>query len=361
MRRFRRYSFLALLLLGTQALPAHASDSPRYTSTVIGSIDPMYNQLGTFNNRGDYTMFYMSDSPNISSSVTLLSSGNQTLFRSNGAIRGLNDLGQAVGYDIVDRDGMARTVSILWDGTSSREIARDGVPFWGSAINNRGHIAGGFSTDSFSPTSNYLYDLNTGSFTQIGIGGQLHINSINDDGSAVGWMRTENGNQHAFIYENGTVTDLGTFGGTSSDAISINNRGDFIFRYQDSTSTYLGAYIGGQYIDLPDEAKNSTHVWLSDLGHLVFIGDEYLVWKDGHMAALFDVVEGGERFYPDEIGLRTMNGNGEILAQHCTREMYGFCDIVKFSPVLAVPEPGTWAMLLVGLGMVAVRRRCAIA
>lgn len=51
---------------------------------------------------------------------------------------------------------------------------------------------------------------------------------LNDLGQVVGASDTADGNQHAFLWENGVMHDLGTLGGTASRAFQINNRSQII-------------------------------------------------------------------------------------------------------------------------------------
>jgi probable HAF family extracellular repeat protein len=86
--------------------------------------------------------------------------------------------------------------------------------------------------------------------------------SINNLSQIVGWAQTVYGwgYDHAFLYQNGTMTDLGTFGGNLSYAYSINDLGQIVgtanpatpyspyvfthaFLYQNGTMTDLNTLI----------------------------------------------------------------------------------------------------------------------
>jgi probable HAF family extracellular repeat protein len=53
-----------------------------------------------------------------------------------------------------------------------------------------------------------------------------YATGINASGQVVGYSGTAGGAQHAFLYSNGMMTDLGTLGGGSSWATGINNGGE---------------------------------------------------------------------------------------------------------------------------------------
>lgn len=66
---------------------------------------------------------------------------------------------------------------------------------------------------------------------------------INNRGQVVGYSTTSSGNPHAFLFENGVMTDLGTFpGGLVSVASGINNRGQVV-GYADTASGDVHAFL----------------------------------------------------------------------------------------------------------------------
>jgi probable HAF family extracellular repeat protein len=86
-------------------------------------------------------------------------------------------------------------------------------------------------------------------------------NAINDAGQVVG-RSSPSGNTiyHAFLHSDGTMTDLGTLGGTSSTANAINGVAQIVgasqivgdsayraFLYQNGTMTNLGTLGGNSY------------------------------------------------------------------------------------------------------------------
>ncbi len=96
-------------------------------------------------------------------------------------------------------------------------------------INGRSQIVGGKTVNNvFVPA---LYDYNTNKVTTLGsLGGITPYNfsgtamSVNFFGNVVGYSYLDSDNRHAFLYSNGLMKDIGSFGGYSS-ATGINNWG----------------------------------------------------------------------------------------------------------------------------------------
>jgi probable HAF family extracellular repeat protein len=95
------------------------------------------------------------------------------------------------------------------------------------AINARGQVTGA----SRSPSGEihaFLWD--RGVMTDLGtLGGDYSQGvGVNDRGQVVGVSVTAGGQRHAFFWKKGVMTDLGTVGNRSSDALDINARGQIV-------------------------------------------------------------------------------------------------------------------------------------
>lgn len=115
-----------------------------------------------------------------------------------------------------------------------------GAGLQATGINNNGQVVGYAYTATYSP---FLYS--NGTMTYLGtFGGQYsQPSSVNNNGQVVGYSNMPNGKPRGFIYSNGALTDIGTLGGQSSFASDINQSG------QVSGTSYLsGDYISHAFV-----------------------------------------------------------------------------------------------------------------
>ncbi len=106
-----------------------------------------------------------------------------------------------------------------------------------------------FSGTALRAQTNSILDLGT-----LG-GASSSPNGINNNGQVCGSAYTTNGEQHAFLYTNGTMIDLGTLGGSFASGSAINNSGQV---------------AGESYT--PGNSSSSTHAFLYTSGALQDLG-----------------------------------------------------------------------------------------
>lgn len=239
-----------------------------------------------------------------------------------GRANGLNDLGQVAGeyatlggggHAWVDANGSVRMLGTL-----------SGMPTWSvaAAINKRGQVVGG---------STYA-------------------------GAQDRWTG------HAFLYQDGTMVDLGTLGGWDSFANDINDAGQVVgwttdetqdrlpFIYADGAMRLLGRYdyyAGGEAI-----AINNAGMVVGWTQSGVGEPKDAFLYTGGDLISLDRLVEGADGWRIVEA--YDINDARQILGKACRDDE---CLSVRLDLVSAVPEPGSYALLTAGLVLLAGRRR----
>ena len=120
----------------------------------------------------------------------------------------------------------------------------------GHGINDKGEVVGGFYQPSgLLPQHAFLYS--NGVVTDLGTLGGLssRANAINASGQVTGFasigenLAPGNDANHAYIYSNGAMVDLGTLGGRDSGGASINSQGQVV-----GSSAVVGSKIGRAFL-----------------------------------------------------------------------------------------------------------------
>ncbi|HYK82735.1 MAG TPA: hypothetical protein VEU55_06280 [Gemmatimonadales bacterium] len=113
----------------------------------------------------------------------------------------------------------AADVSICELGTLGGPVSQ------AKAVNRRGHVVG-TSRDGAGRSRAFLWTADRGiSDLQPSTGVNSSANDINDPGDIVGGGDTGFGAFHAYLLSEGTALDLGTLGGSESEALAVNEVG----------------------------------------------------------------------------------------------------------------------------------------
>jgi probable HAF family extracellular repeat protein len=173
--------------------------------------------------------------------------------------RGLNNTGQVTGkgqapdgaiHAFLYTDGVMHDLGHLGGGWS-QDI--------GEAVNESGHIAG-YSDYGDDGQGAFLYR-GPGDVEFLGtLGGNFSwAEDVNDFDQVVGRASIDGFDTHAFIWQDGVMTDLGTLGGDFSNANAVNN---------------VGQVVGRSDSD-PDEHYVLYQAFIWEAGVMTRIGDEY--------------------------------------------------------------------------------------
>ena len=341
-----------VLLLG--AIPAASmaqSANLRYTIEVLQSYTPSYAIPNALNNRGDYVMSRWTEFGPTYSSVHFVDRQNDRM----SVIADLNDRGEAVGWKLIDNEWpFDQYYPMLYSNGQTAVLTDGSTYFHPIGMNNTGQVTGMFGPlGGYGSGAAYVWDRATNTYTAIGtLGGSYAMPyDINDHGMVVGASGTADGGSEAFVWRDGTTTSLGL--GDYSWAVQVNNAGQILAVSRVPVRDTLYLISGDKVINLSeaDPGFGNTSPSLNNAGQVLTTGG--LLWQEGHVYDVRQLIDNSTRF--DEFGpFVDINDQGEILASACVSDpfMRWDCAAIKLVPVLAVPEPATWAMLVAGLGLV---------
>jgi probable HAF family extracellular repeat protein len=204
----------------------------------------------------------------------------------------LNNVGQVIG---VQRSQTAESL-VVWQGAS---IVTTFSPLPGAVplaadLNDQGQVL--FSASSGPDTEfeiTRLWQIG-GAFTDLGRGlGGVRTRGVdlNEQGQVVGYSQTATGELHAFLWQDGEITDLGTLGGANSSALGINERGQ-VFGTSETADGETHAFFweDGEMTDLgrlPGPTDEAVARAINDRGQVVGTSNgRAFLWDDGEMTDL---------------------------------------------------------------------------
>lgn len=186
----------------------------------------------------------------------------------------INDAGQATGA-ATNEDETTLHAFRYDHGTLTDLGTLGGARSYPHAISENGKIAGA-STNAQGEQRAFLYD--EGGIHDLGVlpGGTWSIAfAVNDAGQVAGVSEVAGGGQHAFLYDGTTMHDLGTLpGGTSSFATHINALGQVVgWADTPDSGQSVFLYDGTTMLNLTPNAARGDVLRFSDSG--VVVGQAY--------------------------------------------------------------------------------------
>jgi probable HAF family extracellular repeat protein len=339
MTRLPSWTGLLLATLGLVFLPTvskqtqHAQTAPGpYTLTDLGSLGGGDTQAFDLNDSAQVVgysrtaslqsrAFLWDDSQMVNLGVV-----NADDFQS--AAVDLNVLGHAVGTSTL-KNGLARAA--LWRNGSIIGLTPELPPYEGtsfaSAINDHGHIVGAIDDDSSLVYDGILWA--NGSRTALGSlgGGSTRPADINNAGQVVGTSNTsvELGQPHAFLWQNGVMTDLGLLRGDDQDsgAAAINADGVIVGtsgRLDENTGVDYRPFVweNGVMSAIPTPSSEAYATDINDAGVVVGLmrtsgaASPYHAWiyVNGVVTNLNSLIHSGSGLHVAYAN--AINNNGEI-------------------------------------------------
>ncbi|SEO58814.1 HAF repeat-containing PEP-CTERM protein [Nitrosovibrio sp. Nv6] len=321
----------------------------------------------------------------------------------------INDAGQVVGFSTtMQGDSHAYITGPNGDGMRDLGTFSGGDYSYALGINNAGQVVGWADTAT-EPTHAFITGPDGAGMRALGTG-YSHATKINEAGQVAGASRTTIGEYHAFITGPGGMgmRYLGTLGGEHSSPEDINNTGQVVGEWrlgEAGVGTYhafitgpdgvgmkdpgiLGGDISsargvissaqgindaGQVVGVSYTAEGTTHAFITDPDGM---GMRDLGTLGGSRSYAYDINEAGQvvgtsmtatgdwhAFItgPDGMGMINLNLFADLPERTILTHALGINNNGQVIAMGVVPEPETYALILVGLGLVGwmVRRKRA--
>ena len=183
---------------------------------------------------------------------------------------------------------------------------------------NASHQIIGISYASTTVIHAFLWQ--NGTMSTIGSlgGSETYALQIDDAGQIVGYGTTASGADHAFLWQNGTMTDLGTLsGGTGSTAASINQTGLIVGYSTDvGGATQAVTWANGKIAELAGlpAGGSSLASGVNDSGAIVGSSDGHaVIWTDGTVIDLNSLLPVGSGW--TLTSATAINDEGDVIGQ----------------------------------------------
>jgi probable HAF family extracellular repeat protein len=239
----------------------------------------------------------------------------------------INDLRQVAGTE----GGHA----FRYDGTQMLDLTPNGGT--GRAISAHGEVAGDMNVAGFPHAFYYdgtLHDLGT-------LGGtSSQANGINEADAVVGWAFVASGQAHPFLWTTGGgMQDLGVPPGmTQAYALAI-NRGGVVVGYALDGSSQSHAYKWVSGVPQQLDAFHSGAVAINDAGQIVGVSNGHPVLWDGATRTQLDQLTGNCGGWDNTVVPSAINNRGQIAGTFQT-EVGPAATVLSFAqgPTTAVPR-----------------------
>jgi probable HAF family extracellular repeat protein len=285
---------------------------------VIAAADPIYTVADLGSLAGASTTGYSVNSSGTVAGAAQNGSGSQQAFvstpnglkalpsgSSESEAYGINDAGIVVGITYIGGQAYAT----IWDGSGTSLL---GPGSYAMAINNSGEVVGG-NGNAFTELNGQVEDLATeaGTVWSAAYG-------VNDSGTVVGDAELANGTFRGMVWSpDGGVTELGTFGGASSQATGINSSGEVV-GFASLSDGYANAFAeaGGVMTDLGSLGLASYAYGVNASGEVVgysYLADgaqQAFLYDDGTMLNLNSLIPGNSGW--DLLAAYGINDSGQI-------------------------------------------------